>query len=129
MATTLQPNNPPAPPLTSNTHHEQRTGASPAPSFAQPQQLTPKPKSVIQQPVVSQTLSNPKNTPRQPTINYKNGRKQEPMLFNFNNYYNHREKLPQHYHPLVQYLEHTEVKYHNDNLFENSPIGFPTRAQ
>jgi hypothetical protein len=51
------------------------------------------------------------------------------MLFNFNNYYNHREKLPQHYHPLVQYLEHTEVKYHNDNLFENSPIGFPTRAQ
>ena len=128
MAATLQPNNPSAPALTTNTHHEQRTGASPAPSFAQPQQLTPKPKSVIQ-PLVSQTLSNPKNTPRQPAINYRNGRKQEPMLFNFNNYYNHREKLPQHYHPLVQYLENTEVKYHNDNLFENSPIGFPTKAQ
>ena len=128
MAATLQPKNPSAPALTTNTQHEQRTGASPAPSFAQPQQLTPKPKSVIQ-PLVSQTLSNPKNTPRQPAINYKNGRKQEPMLFNFNNYYNHREKLPQHYHPLVQYLEHTEVKYHNDNLFENSPIGFPTKAQ
>ena len=62
-------------------------------------------------------------------INYKNGRKQEQKMFSYINYYNHKEKLPSHYHPLVQYLEETEVKYHNDNLFENSPIGFPTRAQ
>lgn len=62
-------------------------------------------------------------------INYKNGRKQEPKMFNFNNYYTHREKLPRHYHSLVQFLEDTEVKYHNDNLFEDSSIGFPTRAQ
>ena len=62
-------------------------------------------------------------------INYKNGRKKEPSMTNFTNYYNHREKLPKHYHPLVQYLESTEVKFHNDNLYEDSPIGFPTRAQ
>lgn len=62
-------------------------------------------------------------------INYENGRKKEPKMFNFSNYYNHREKLPRHYHPLVQFLEDSEVKYHNDNLFENSSIGFPTRAQ
>lgn len=62
-------------------------------------------------------------------INYRNGKKIEPFLFSFNNYYKHREKLPQHYHPLVQYLDKTELKYHNDNLYEDSPIGFPTRAQ
>lgn len=62
-------------------------------------------------------------------INYKNGRKQEPRMFSFSNYYKHKEQLPRHYHPLVQFLEDTEVKYHNDNLFENSSIGFPTRAQ
>lgn len=62
-------------------------------------------------------------------LDYKNGRKQEPKMFNFTNYYNHREKLPRHYHPLVQFLEDTECKYHNDNLYANSVIGFPTRAQ
>ena len=62
-------------------------------------------------------------------LNYKNGRKIEPSMFNYANYYSHREQLPRHYHPLVQYLESTELKYHNDNLFENSPTGFPTRAQ
>lgn len=64
-----------------------------------------------------------------PPLNYKNGRKLEPVMFNFNNYFIHKEKLPKHYHPLVQYLDQTEVKFHNDNLFENSPLGFPTRAQ
>ena len=62
-------------------------------------------------------------------INYRNGKKIEPVLLSFSNYYAHRETLPQHYHPLVQYLEKTELKYHNDNLYEDSPIGFPTRAQ
>lgn len=62
-------------------------------------------------------------------INYKNCRKIEPQVLSFTNYYRHREALPQNYHSLVQFLEKTEVKYHNDNLFEQSPIGFPTRAQ
>ncbi len=62
-------------------------------------------------------------------LEYKNGRKIEPSMFNYTNFYNHREQLPRHYHPLVQYLDATELKYHNDNLFENSPTGFPTRAQ
>lgn len=62
-------------------------------------------------------------------VDYKNGKKVEPVLFNYTNYYNHREDVPQQYHPLVQYLENTELKYHNDNLHENSVIGFPTRAQ
>ncbi len=62
-------------------------------------------------------------------IDYKNGRKQEPKMFNFTNYYNHREHLPRHYHPLVQFLDETECKYHNDNLYANSVMGFPTRAQ
>ncbi len=62
-------------------------------------------------------------------IDYKNGRKQEPKMFNFTNYYNHRERLPRHYHPLVQFLNETECKYHNDNLYANSVMGFPTRAQ
>jgi hypothetical protein len=64
-----------------------------------------------------------------PGINYQNGRKVEPVLVSYQNYFMHREKLPQHYHPLVQYLEKTELKYHNDNLYDESPIGFPTRAQ
>lgn len=63
------------------------------------------------------------------SINYKNGRKIEPTIVSYENYLNHREKLPNHYHPLVQYLEKTELKYHNDNLYEASPIGFPTRGQ
>lgn len=67
--------------------------------------------------------------PKIPPLNYKNCRKLEPIMFNFTNYFVHKEKLPKHYHPLVQYLDKTEVKYHNDNLYENSPIGFPTRAQ
>jgi hypothetical protein len=75
----------------------------------------------------SMTNMNP-NT-KNDTINYKNGKKVEPVLLSYNNYFLHREKLPEHYHPLVQYLEKTELKYHNDNLYENSPIGFPTRAQ
>lgn len=63
------------------------------------------------------------------SINYKNGRKLEPAMFSYSNYYAHREKLPQHYNPLLQYLEKTEVKFHNDNLYEDSPIGLPTRSQ
>lgn len=63
------------------------------------------------------------------SINYKNGRKLEPAMFSYSNYYTHREKLPQHYNPLLQYLENTEVKFHNDNLYEDSPIGLPTRSQ
>lgn len=73
----------------------------------------------------TETIKRSKTMP----IDYQNGRKKEPKLFNFTNYYNHKEQLPRHYHPLVQFLEDTEVKYHNDNLFENSSIGFPTRAQ
>jgi hypothetical protein len=74
-------------------------------------------------------MANMSSQKKSDTINYKNGKKVEPVLLSFNNYFLHREKLPQHYHPLVQYLEKTELKYHNDNLYENSPIGFPTRAQ
>ena len=66
---------------------------------------------------------------RKEPLNYRNGRKLEPAMFNFSNYFVHKEKLPKHYHPLVQFLDQTEVKFHNDNLFENSAIGFPTRAQ
>lgn len=62
-------------------------------------------------------------------INYRNGRKIEPMFFSYSTYYRHKENLPQHYSSLVQYLESKEVKYHNDNLYESSPIGLPTRAQ
>lgn len=62
-------------------------------------------------------------------INYKNGRKIEPMFFSYSTYYRHKENLPQHYNSLVQYLENTEVKYHNDNLYDSSSIGLPTRAQ
>lgn len=62
-------------------------------------------------------------------IEYKNGKKVENLMYNYENYYRHKEKIPKHYYPLVQYLENVEVKYHNDNLFEDSPCGFPTRAQ
>lgn len=62
-------------------------------------------------------------------INYKNGKKIPPLLLDFDNYYRHKEKLPLHYKPLLQYLENTQVKYYYDNLYERSPIGQPTRAQ
>ena len=75
----------------------------------------------------NEALSTPKSKPT--PLNYKNGHKVTPKVINYSNYYMHREKLPFHYHPLVQFLEETEVKYHNDNLYEDSPVGFPTRAQ
>lgn len=62
-------------------------------------------------------------------IDYKNGRKIEQLMYSYDTYFKHKEKIPKHYYPLVQYLENVEVKYHNDNLFEDTPIGFPTRAQ
>lgn len=62
-------------------------------------------------------------------INYKNGKKIEKLMYSYDSYFKHQEKIPKHYYPLVQYLENVEVKYHNDNLFEDSPLGFPTRAQ
>jgi hypothetical protein len=89
------------------------------------QMISPNPTAST---VQANQLSNSENL-KMNQINYKNGKKIEPMLFSYTNYYSHREKLPQHFHPLVQYLENTELKYHNDNLYENSPIGFPTRAQ
>ncbi|CAF0715423.1 unnamed protein product [Brachionus calyciflorus] len=67
--------------------------------------------------------------PEVKAINYKNGRKLEPSMYSFSNYYTHREKLPQHYNPLLQFLDSTEVKFHNDNLYEDSSIGIPTRSQ
>ena len=94
--------------------------------------LSPNPPSSAAQPahlISTNQQLNSNLTKSLNDINYKNGKKIQPVLFNYTNYYNHREKLPQHYHPLVQYLENTELKYHNDNLYENSPIGFPTRAQ
>lgn len=60
---------------------------------------------------------------------YRNGRKVEQLMYSYETYFKHREKVPRSYYPLVQYLENVEVKYHNDNLFEDSPLGFPTRAQ
>lgn len=60
---------------------------------------------------------------------YKNGRKVEQLMYSYETYFKHKEKIPKQYYPLVQYLENVEVKYHNDNLFEDSPLGFPTRAQ
>lgn len=62
-------------------------------------------------------------------IEYKNGRKIEQLMYSYETYFKHKEKIPKQYYPLVQYLENVEVKYHNDNLFEDTPIGFPTRAQ
>ena len=68
------------PPTTSNNPRE-RTGPSPAPSFAgQPSNLNKSIKSFHQHPKnATQILDN--------GINYKNGRKVEPVLFNFTNYY------------------------------------------
>lgn len=79
--------------------------------------------------IANDNLNTNKSNKTKIPINYNNGRKIEPIMYNFANYFMHKEKLPKHYHPLVQYLDQTEVKYHNDNLYENSPIGFPTRAQ
>ena len=72
--------------------------------------------------------SNSKKSSTKP-IEYKNGRKVEQLMFSSETYFKHKEKIPKHYYPLVQYLENVDVKYHNDNLFEDSPLGFPTRAQ
>lgn len=94
---------------------------------SKPGQIQPVAVDVMEHPnhIENESIKHVKTMP----IDYQNGRKKEPRMFNFQNYYNHRENLPKHYHPLVQFLEDTEVKYHNDNLFENSSIGFPTRAQ
>ena len=69
----------PAPPTASNIQRE-RTGPSPAPSFAgQPSNLTKTVKSFQQNTkATNQSLDG---------INYRNGRKVEPVLFNFTNYY------------------------------------------
>lgn len=68
------------PPTTSNNPRE-RTGPSPAPSFAgQPSNLTKTVKSF--QPSLKHV-----NQRLDAGINYKNGRKVEPILFNFTNYY------------------------------------------
>jgi hypothetical protein len=59
---------------------------------------------------------------------YMNGRvKSEPRV-NYETYYSHKEQTPDNYHPLVQYLDTTELKYFNDNLFYETPMGFPTKA-
>ena len=63
------------------TNQRERTGPSPAPSFAgQPSNLTKTVKSF---------QTSPKNANQivDAGINYKNGRKVEPILFNFTNYY------------------------------------------
>ena len=68
------------PPTTSNNQRE-RTGPSPAPSFAgQPSNLTKTIKNFQQN-------SKHANQILDAGINYKNGRKVEPILFNFTNYY------------------------------------------
>lgn len=59
---------------------------------------------------------------------YVNGRVKEEPRVNYETYYSHSEKVPENYHPLVQYLNKTELKYYNDNLFYETPIGFPTKA-
>jgi hypothetical protein len=76
----------------------------------------------------SVSLIVPPSSPPKP-IEYRNGKKIEQLMYNYENYYKHKEKIPKRYYPLVQYLENVEVKYHNDNLFEDTPCGFPTRAQ
>lgn len=68
-------------------------------------------------------------SPQPKPFEYKNGRKIEQLMFSYESYFKHKEKIPKRFYPLVQYLENVEVKYHNDNLFEDTPLGFPTRAQ
>jgi hypothetical protein len=59
---------------------------------------------------------------------FTNGRNfQEPKV-NFETYYKYKEVLPSRFHPLIQFLDDTELKYYNDNLFSNTPFGFPTKA-
>lgn len=59
---------------------------------------------------------------------FTNGRNfQEPKV-NFETYYKYKEVLPSRFHPLIQFLDDTELKYYNDNLFDNTPFGFPTRG-
>jgi len=59
---------------------------------------------------------------------YINGRLKEESRVNYETYYAHNEKTPDSYHPLVQYLDKTELKFYNDNIFYDSPLGFPTKT-
>jgi len=59
---------------------------------------------------------------------YVNGKLKEDKRVNYENYYTYGETFPERYHPLVQFLDDTELKFYNDNLFYNTPYGFPTRA-
>ena len=59
---------------------------------------------------------------------YINGRLKEESRVNYETYYAHNEQSPDSYHPLVQYLDKTELKFYNDNIFYDSPLGFPTKT-
>lgn len=48
---------------------------------------------------------------------YINGRLKEESRVNYETYYSHNEQTPDNYHPLVQYLDKTELKFYNDNIF------------
>ncbi|CAF0984172.1 unnamed protein product [Didymodactylos carnosus] len=48
--------------------------------------------------------------------------------FDYETYYKHKEKDPEHHNPLLQYLSDTELKFHNDNIYEASPYGLPRRT-
>ena len=62
-------------------------------------------------------------------LEYVNGRLKEESRVNYETYYSHKEETPDSYHPLVQYLDKTELKYYNDNVFYETPLGFPTKAR
>jgi hypothetical protein len=59
---------------------------------------------------------------------FLNGRAKTTPKVNHETYYSYKEEAPQNFHPLLQYLDVTELKFANDNLYNNSPHGFPTRA-
>jgi hypothetical protein len=59
---------------------------------------------------------------------FLNGRARTTPKVNYETYYSYKEEAPAHFHPLLQYLDVTELKFANDNLYNNSPHGFPTRA-